>query len=175
MKREEALSRFSAEAKKAYREIKKITGLDYLNEEFIDWGLIDYFDISDMPEELVFKKLDAKQIVSLCIENQLWNRLPIGSVVLEESILPEDSISDLEKARIKVKGEMWEIRYYDPDPFPSNPHAHNYQNNLRLHLGNGELYRRRQFVDRISKKKLLLIRNRIADAMRDLTLPNLTI
>lgn len=29
---------------------------------------------------------------------------------------------------------------YDRDTFPSNPHAHNYDRKLKMHLGTGDLY-----------------------------------
>jgi len=45
----------------------------------------------------------------------------------------------------KVSGEIWRVNKFDPDPFPSDPHAHCIGGSGRfvgckLHLGTGELY-----------------------------------
>ena len=56
------------------------------------------------------------------------------------------------KVRIKVKGMVWVIHRYDADPFPSNPHAHQVANNIKLDLSNGYCYKHRQFVHTINKK-----------------------
>ena len=44
--------------------------------------------------------------------------------------------------KVKVKGECWIIHKNDRDPFPSNPHAHNYDSFAAygLDLGTGRLY-----------------------------------
>ena len=60
--------------------------------------------------------------------------------------------------RLKVKNEVWEVHLHDDDPFPSSPHAHNYEKGLKLDLRNGDLYRGSKRVDRLPKKKLLRIR-----------------
>ena len=46
----------------------------------------------------------------------------------------------------KVGGEVWRVHKYDPDPWPSRPHAHCIDGRERyvgckLHLGTGELFR----------------------------------
>jgi hypothetical protein len=62
---------------------------------------------------------------------------------------------------VKHKGDVWVIHRNDADPHPSSPHAHNYEKNLKLHLGNGDLYRRTELVGKIQKKHLLAIREKI--------------
>jgi len=73
-------------------------------------------------------------------------------IILFESIIPSDVIRDLNEETIKFKGEKWIVHKNDADPFPSNPHAHNYEAGLKLHLGNGELYSGTKLVGKISDK-----------------------
>ena len=78
------------------------------------------------------------------------------------------------KVRIKARGQIWVIHKYDPDPFPSNPHAHDIQNNIKLDLSNGNCYRVRQYIYTIKKKDLLIIRQQV-QAVFEGTLPELAI
>ena len=64
------------------------------------------------------------------------------------------------KARIKALGFQIYIHKNDKDPWPSDPHAHIYDQNLKIDLRNGDCYRNRVFVRRIRKKELLEIRKR---------------
>lgn len=63
------------------------------------------------------------------------------------------------KANVRVRGEVWTIHKYDADPFPSNPHAHNFDQNLKLDLTTGDCYRSRRFVCKIPRKELIEIRS----------------
>jgi hypothetical protein len=75
-----------------------------------------------------------------------------------------DLISDCQlmqkKVRVKDKGIVWVIHKYDADPFPSNPHAHQVDNNIKLDLSNGNMYLQTIFLKTISKKDLLSIRQK---------------
>jgi hypothetical protein len=62
------------------------------------------------------------------------------------------------KVRFKIKGMVWVIHKYDADPFPSNPHAHQLENNIKLDLSNGNCYRKRKLEYTVSKKELLEVR-----------------
>lgn len=62
------------------------------------------------------------------------------------------------KVAVKSRGEKWVLHKYDADPFPSNPHAHNFDQNLKLDLSNGGLFRKRERTASISMKELLEIR-----------------
>ncbi len=62
------------------------------------------------------------------------------------------------KAEIKLGGVKWILHKADADPFPSRPHAHDYQNGLKLDLSNGRLYKRMKCEGSIPKKELLEIR-----------------
>ncbi len=85
----------------------------------------------------------------------------IKRVALEGSVIPEDVPIYLKKKKYKVKGEVWDVHKNDADPFPSSPHAHNYDQNLVMHLGNGKLYRKRDCVGTAKKKEFLLLRSLI--------------
>lgn len=66
------------------------------------------------------------------------------------------------KVRIKSKGSIWIIHKYDKDPFPSNPHAHNLEQNIKLDLSNGNYYRNRKLLDKLNKKDFLEIREKVS-------------
>jgi len=60
----------------------------------------------------------------------------------------------------------------DPDPFPSKPHAKDYQRRVKLHLGTGEIFdTRKRRVGKLKYPTLMDIRNMISQAMPDLPLP----
>lgn len=91
----------------------------------------------------------------------------------KEQVLPKSLVREY-KVRIKAKGLIWIIHKYDKDPFPSNPHAHEIENNIKLDLSNGKCYKLREHVYTIRKKDLLTIRNE-AEKIFDGELPALTI
>jgi hypothetical protein len=64
------------------------------------------------------------------------------------------------KAKIKAAGFQIVINRYDKDPFPSNPHGHILDQNLKLDLRNGKCYRKREELTSIGKKKLIEIREK---------------
>ena len=64
------------------------------------------------------------------------------------------------KVRIKAAGHLIIIHKYDKDPFPSNPHGHIIDQNLKIDLGNGGCFRNRNLVATLKKKKLLEIREK---------------
>lgn len=85
----------------------------------------------------------------------------LKEITFEYSILPNDLPRNITKKRLKVKGEIWEIHKNDADPFPSNPHAHNYEQDVKLHLGTGDLYRNHDIVSKIKRKNLEKIRSKL--------------
>jgi hypothetical protein len=64
------------------------------------------------------------------------------------------------KVKIKAGGTLWYIHRYDADPFPSSPHAHNIEHNIKLDLSNGNCFRNRRWIKTISRKDLLSIREK---------------
>ncbi|MDR7130343.1 hypothetical protein J2X69_002693 [Algoriphagus sp. 4150] len=77
------------------------------------------------------------------------------------------------KAKFKAAGFVLHIHRYDQDPFPSNPHAHIVDQNIKIDLSNGNCYRSRTFIKTIKKKELLEIRKK-AEAL-NIEVPHLNI
>jgi len=81
---------------------------------------------------------DAEDFVDVCVGISRW-QLPDGSLYIEKDF--------------KVDGEVWRVHKNDADPFPSKPHAHCISGKDRfvgctLHLGTGELYKKRKSLGR---------------------------
>lgn len=81
--------------------------------------------------------------VEVCIGVNQWTT-PDGRSFLEEDF--------------KVGGEVWRVHLSDVDPFPSSPHAHcvggsKRFNGCTLHLGTGELFRKRESLKRYLDKQ----------------------
>lgn len=94
------------------------------------------------------------------------------------SVLVESSNGDLHyslvtfnRARIKHNGKTWIVHKYDIDPFPSNPHAHDLDNSLKLHLGNGFIFDKKKYVGKLHIKEFMEIRAKLED--RNILLPEL--
>ena len=94
-------------------------------------------------------------------------------VITTEEIIPIEFLFQF-KARFKVDNLIWIIHRYDADPFPSNPHAHELTQNIKLDLSNGKCYRVRKFLYTITKKELIIIRNAAMKVYKD-ELPDLAI
>ena len=81
-----------------------------------------------------------------------------NTVETAEGIIPDNFLFKY-KARFKNNGLIWVIHKNDLDPFPSNPHAHQLENNLKLDLSNGNCYKKKELITTIKKKELLSIRD----------------
>ncbi|HHF3044328.1 hypothetical protein WMQ59_22555 [Vibrio diabolicus] len=92
-------------------------------------------------------------------------------VYLDESAIPCDTERAIEEELVKFKGERWVIHKNDADPFPSSPHAHNYEARLKLHMGNGDLYNGTELVGKMNKKSFIKLRN----SFKKVQLPTLEI
>lgn len=97
----------------------------------------------------------------------------LNTIESPSNIFPEGILMEF-KVRIKSKGLIWLIHKYDSDPFPSNPHAHQIDNNIKLDLSNGNCYQAKKYVHTIKKKDLLLIREAAAKVFKE-ELPALAI
>jgi hypothetical protein len=113
--------------------------------------------------DLLSKHLGADEIVSLLADFDFRCLFPetIEDVRLDSSIIPSKTARQLIEVTVRANGEVWRIHKNDQDPWPSNPHAHNLQSGLKLHLGTGELFRKKRSVGKISRKDLELIRTKI--------------
>lgn len=95
------------------------------------------------------------------------------NILSDSSIFPRELLLNY-KVRIKSKGLIWVIHLYDQDPFPSNPHAHQLENNIKLDLSNGKCYKVRRYIYTLNKKDLLLLRQEAGRVFKG-ELPELTV
>ncbi|MDP3393063.1 hypothetical protein [Sediminibacterium sp.] len=116
----------------------------------------------EISEEQAFNLLSEFDFLTL-------NRL----IETDIDVIPEH-LRIQRKARIKSGGLNWIIHLYDKDPFPSNPHAHLLDSNIKLDLSNGNCYCRRKFEYKISHKSLIEIREKAAKVFKG-GLPELTV
>jgi hypothetical protein len=115
----------------------------------------------ERPTDLLSEYWSVKKMLALTegIDFKAWSEHE--QVVLYESILPPSVSGRLDEQTIRVKGELWRIHKYDPDDFPSVPHAVNMATGLKLDLRNGKLYRKRQLLDRLNRRDLERLRSRV--------------
>jgi hypothetical protein len=141
-------------------------GYTFLDSSFI-WQILSYeLEHWDIPTEVLFHKLSAQEIISTTKKYFADNGLPMKNIALDKSIIPKELSNDLIKAQIKFKGEIWTIHKNDKDTFPSQPHAHNYERQYKLHLGNGKLYRKKNLIDTIRNKDLVDFRRIITQNLK---------
>ena len=127
----------------------------------IQTALSEVLSINELDSmELVKRQLTSSEMVDLLKAYNFRKLHPeiIQELELEHSILPSGFPKLLTEETIKRKGEIWRVHKNDADPFPSNPHAHNYAAGVALHLGTGELFRKRQSAGKIKCKDLMKIR-----------------
>lgn len=119
--------------------------------------------------DLLALNLDSEKMLNVLGSFDFRWLSPIAQVSFDSSIIPEGVPIRFVEALIKHRNEIWLVYQNDADPFPSQPHAHNGENDLKLHLGNGNLYRKREVVGKIRFKDLMVIREKLAH----ITLPPL--
>jgi hypothetical protein len=159
----------------AATEYLNAMGISYTSDEIYRILIYEY-DCCEIYAEIFYKGLTKEQIIADIVAYQSTNGDRAGVIKLSDSILPDDLFEDeLEKARIKMSGEIWEIHMNDKDTFPSNPHAHNYERQLKLHLGNGRLYRKTEWIDKIRPKEFKLLRMVIEENIAGIKLPPLEV
>lgn len=133
--------------------------LEYVH---IEQALLKKLEL-DEPVDLLSRNLGTDEIVSLLADFDFRCLFPetIEDIRLDSSIIPSKTAHQLTEVTVRANGEVWRIHKNDPDPWPSNPHAHNLQSGLKLHLGTGQLFRRKRCVGKVSRKDLELIRTKI--------------
>ena len=115
----------------------------------------------DQQVDLVHRALTATQIVDALAQFDFaWVR-PIAEFGFRGSLLPHGIPGRLDEEQLKHKNEIWRIYKNDADPHPSNPHAHNVETGYKLHLGNGQLYKKRDLIGSIQRKDLLSLREKV--------------
>jgi uncharacterized protein YlzI (FlbEa/FlbD family) len=86
--------------------------------------------------------------------NQIRNEITFNFKIPKE-------IKELEtKVKIKNNGKIFIIHRNDADPFPSSPHAHWIDCNLKIDLSNGKCYQVRKHISTLSRKEFTEIRNK---------------
>ncbi|SDP13008.1 hypothetical protein SAMN05428975_0416 [Mucilaginibacter sp. OK268] len=147
-------------------------GYSFLELDSIYQILIYQLDCTEVYTEIIHKELSSDEMVYHIKEFFKTSGLPIGSVVFDiEDEEDGRNLNALEKAIFRENGSVWIIHKNDADPFPSNPHAHKLDSFVKLHLGNGKLYRKTQVYGQLPKKELERLRDKIAKGMKDIVLP----
>jgi hypothetical protein len=112
------------------------------------------------PVDLLNRDWTPAEIADALSEFDFAQLKPLAMVELETPILPPGVRRRLDEVKVKVRGEVWCIHKNDLDPFPSSPHAHNYDLGHKMHLGTGDLYLETKLVGKISRRHLLDLRQR---------------
>jgi len=127
-------------------------------------ALVEVMEL-DSPEELLDKELSAVAIAAI-LENYDFHRLfpkQIAVIHFEDSIIPDRTSRKLIEVTVRANGEVWRIHQNDADPRPSNPHGHNLESGLKLHLGTGELFQgTRNTGEKVRRKHLEAIRAKLS-------------
>lgn len=130
----------------------------------VQLALCDKLNIQSMqPFDLLNQNLSSEKMIELLWDYNFTKPDIVEHIELDESILPEGTPKLLTEQTVKVKGEVWIIHKNDADPFPSTPHAHNYDSGISLHLGTGEFFKKRTSKGFLECKKLKLVREKIKD------------
>lgn len=142
----------------------------------VENGLIAVLGLDEITE-ILNRDIDAEGMLSLLSGYLFTRRETLCDITLQTSIIPDGVPVCLTEAEVKLRGEKWTIHKYDADPFPSNPHAHNYAQDLKLHLGNGALYSGKSKVScgSLRKKDLMQLRDLVVQKNATIMLPPLLI
>jgi hypothetical protein len=144
----------------------------------VEGGLVEILRLNQIAD-ILDREVDAQSITSLLSTYDFMRFRPerLCKVEFAESIVPGGVSILLSEAKVKLQGEIWIVHKNDADPFPSNPHAHNYQLRVKMHLGNGDLYSYRDKMPstRLSKSLLLDFRAGVQRANSTIVLPPLAV
>ena len=126
----------------------------------VQWAIAEVMGAKDNAA-LIEMCPDAETIVRLLQGYNFKRFRPerLERIEIDEVVIPEDVSRILEEQKIKRNGRIWDIHKNDADPFPSNPHAHNYGENIKLDLSNGNFFRHRKYLGKMKKKHLIALRN----------------
>jgi hypothetical protein len=144
----------------------------------VESGLVETLALEQITDILDWD-MEAEAIAALLRNYDFMRLRPerLCKVEFADSIIPASVTILLTEAKVKLQGEIWQVHKNDADPFPSNPHAHNYRNRVKLHLGNGDLYGYKEKVPsaRLRKSLLLDFRARVIQANSTIVLPPLSV
>ncbi|MGM8360966.1 hypothetical protein ACSV4D_03515 [Flavobacterium sp. ARAG 55.4] len=142
-----------------------------LREDIFDALYLSLKNKLDWEHPLDFWDLEINEDEAKNVLSDFDFKTVFFKVHTNKNIIPQDLLMQY-KVKIKSNGLIWLIHKYDADPFPSNPHAHELNNGIKLDLKNGNCYRKNQFLHTIKKKDLLEIRKQ---ASKKFNLPELEI
>jgi hypothetical protein len=137
--------------------------LEYVD---VESALMQVFGL-DEAVELLNRHLTFSDIVAALSEFNFRGLFPevVEEIILDGSLIPTETPQHIREVTVRSKGEVWRIHKNDADPWPSNPHAHNLETGLKLHLGTGELFhKRRNTGKKISNNNLEIIRSKVRNS-----------
>jgi hypothetical protein len=159
-------------------EIISIGHDDTVSVGEIEGALVEVLRL-DAHSDILDRDLDAEAITSLLSTYDFTRLRPkrICEIQLAVSFVPGGVTILLTEAKVKLRGEIWTVYKSDADPFPSNPHAHNYRLGVKMHLGNGDLYGYKEKVPSAKLRRSLLLefRARVQQANPAIVLPPLAV
>jgi len=155
------INTFITEGDAAARFLAALHRLE-INLVEVESALVEVFRLSE-PTDLLDLRLTKEEMLSTLADFDFRHYFPVllAEVIFENSTIPQEVPRRLDEQTVRRHGQVWRIYWTDADCFPSNPHAHNLASGLRLHLGTGGLFRKRDFVGKISRKDLLAIRGEL--------------
>jgi len=155
------INSFIAEGENAARILAAYSGLA-IELVHVENALVEVYSVGE-PTDLLEFRLTRREMVSVLASFDFRRYFPVllAEITFRESIIPAGVPVRLEEQTVRRHGQVWRIHRNDADPFPSNPHGHNLDSGLKLHLGTGELFRKKLFVGKIQAKDLLAIRSEL--------------
>lgn len=161
---ERLLIRYIGAAQQAREVLSQLHGLE-IRPFDIQSALSEVLNIPENPPlGILDLGLDSDAIVNHLKDFDFRKFHPeiLSECELTEGVLPEGISLLLNEKTVKVKGEVWRMHQNDADPWPSNPHAHNYQSGIVANLQTGELFdTNRKSVGKLNKKKLARLREEL--------------
>lgn len=163
------INAFLAASEQASMELTKLHGVERTPNEIRD-ALVVVFGVEDQIA-LLDRNLSSTEMIAALHDFSFVKPTLLAEIEFEETIIPDNVPARFTEALVKHRNEIWLVHKYDSDPFPSNPHAHNEANGLKLHLGSGELFRRRECVGKVRRKDLIAIRSKVQGKLPTVMLP----
>jgi len=167
------LSYYLQEAKKARLALSEILGIEIEAFEF-QKALCVCLGIENDPFYILQKPLNKSEMVAIVKDYPFSQSNPevLCEFIEAPPLIPESVPRVLTERTLRIKGEVWRIHKSDVDPFPSVPHAHNYESGVVLHLGSGEMFdTNRKCIGSIGAKQLTRIRGLLKE--KEVPLPSL--
>jgi hypothetical protein len=111
-------------------------------------------------QDLALKNWNQEAVLKTVENSKYIKRIPVieETIELNKTIIPSGTYRAIYEEQVKFEGEQWVVHKNDADPFPSSPHAHNYESGLKMHLGTGELYYGKNMAGKLRKKNFLRFR-----------------